>query len=70
MVKVDQNKKSRVVKYTKTYPPVTWSNNGRIPKQLRHHIKGNLAITYKPSYLDDLVNKVTYDLSEDETHLC
>ena len=69
MVKVDRNKKLRFVKYTNTHPPVTYSYNRKIPKLLRHHIDGNLEITYKPYLLDDLVTKVTHVLSEDENEI-
>ena len=69
MVKVDRNKKLRIVKYTKAQPPVTFSYFKKVPRLIRHHIDGNLEITYKPYLLDNLVTKVTYDLSEDEEEI-
>ena len=69
MVKVDRDKKLRIVKYTKTQPPVTFSYFKKVPRIIRHHIDGNLELTYKPYLLDDLVTKVTYDLSEDEDEI-
>ena len=66
MVKVDRYKKSRIVQYTKTQPPVTFSYFKKIPRRIKHHIDGNLEITYRPEWLEDLATKVNYDLSEDE----
>ena len=61
------DRKPRVVKFqTRTYPHISWSTNEEIPREIRHHIKGNLSITYTPEYLDDLENKVTYGLSDDD----
>ena len=61
------NRKPRVVEFqTRTYPHISWSTNEKIPREIRHHIKGNLSITYTPDYLDDLENKVTYELSDDD----
>ena len=60
-------RKPRVVKFqTRTHPTISWSTNGEIPRKILHRIKGNLSVTYTPDYLDDLENKITYELSDDD----
>ena len=66
MVKGDGKKRPRIVKLTNTWPPVTYSYFGEVPRRLTHHIEGNLEITYTPEWIEDLTTKVRYDISEDE----
>ena len=66
MVKVARKEKSRIVKLTSAWPPVTYSYFNEVPRRLKHRIKGGLQITYIPEWLEDTATKVSYDVSENE----
>ena len=65
-MKVNAKKGKRIVKYTRTKPPVTYSYFDDIPRTLQHRIRGDIEVTYTPFLADDLLTGSTYVLSEDE----
>ena len=66
MGKVARKARSRIVKMTSTWPPVTYSYFNEVPRRLNHRIKGGLKITYIPKWVEDTCTKVSYDVSENE----
>ena len=66
MVKVARKERSRIVKMTSAWPPMTYSYVSEVPRRLKHRIKGGLQITYIPKWVEDTCTKVSYDVSENE----
>ena len=69
MVKVIRSRsgeRSRTVKMTSAWPPMTYSYFNEVPRRLNHRIKGGLKITYIPQWVEDTCTKVNYDISENE----
>jgi hypothetical protein len=70
-MKVAKKCDKRVVRFTRTQPPITYSYGEEIPRNIRHRIRGDIELTYTPILADDLKTGKTYVLtdSEDEIQL-
>jgi hypothetical protein len=59
----------RIVKYTRTQPPLTYSYGNMIPRSIEHRIEGNVRLTYVPILATDLETNKEYILTESEDEI-